>query len=42
MRDSGPVVDSDTQISGFNILECADLEEALQVAAAHLSPPSAP
>lgn len=35
MRGSGPVVDSETQISGFNILECADLEEALQVAAAH-------
>lgn len=35
LRESGPVLASDTQISGFNILECANLEEALEVAAAH-------
>ena len=29
----GPVVDGTAQIAGFNILECADLDEALDVAA---------
>jgi hypothetical protein len=29
----GPVSEQDLQIAGFNILECADLDEALEVAA---------
>jgi hypothetical protein len=28
----GPVVEASAQIAGFNILECADLDEALEVA----------
>ena len=28
----GPIGDQDLQIAGFNILDCADLEEALEVA----------
>ena len=32
---SGPISDSEPQISGFNILDCADLDEALEVAAKH-------
>jgi hypothetical protein len=31
--DEGPVSDRDLRIAGFNILECADLEEAIEVAA---------
>ena len=31
----GPLADAERQISGFNILECADLDEALEVAAKH-------
>jgi len=31
----GPVADGALQISGFNILDCADAEEALEVAAKH-------
>jgi hypothetical protein len=30
---AGPVADQNPQIAGFNILECADLDEALEVAA---------
>ena len=30
---SGPVAEQDVQIAGFNILECADVDEALEVAA---------
>jgi hypothetical protein len=30
--DDGPVADRNLQIAGFNILECADLDEALEVA----------
>jgi len=30
--DDGPVADANLQIAGFNILECADLDEALEVA----------
>lgn len=33
--DDGPVAESDAQISGFNILDCADLDEALEVASKH-------
>jgi hypothetical protein len=29
----GPVADGNAHIAGFNILECADLDEALEVAA---------
>ena len=32
---TGPVMPAEAQISGFNILECADLEEAVEVAAEH-------
>jgi hypothetical protein len=35
IRGTGPVIESETQVSGFNILECADVEEALEVAAKH-------
>ena len=31
----GLFADTENQISGFNILECADLDEALEVAAKH-------
>jgi hypothetical protein len=31
----GPLLDVDRQISGFNILDCADLDEAIEVAAKH-------
>jgi hypothetical protein len=34
-RDSGPATDAEAQISGFNILDCADLDEALDVVARH-------
>jgi hypothetical protein len=30
--DAGPVSDQNVQIAGFNILECADVDEALEVA----------
>ena len=30
--DDGPVTDQNVQIAGFNILECADLDEAVEVA----------
>jgi hypothetical protein len=30
--DDGPVSEQSLQIAGFNILECADLDEALEVA----------
>ena len=30
--DHGPVAEQDFHIAGFNILECADLDEALEVA----------
>jgi len=32
---SGPLVDADAQISGFNILDCADLDEAIEVTSKH-------
>jgi hypothetical protein len=32
LADDGPVVEGSIQIAGFSILECADLEEALEVA----------
>jgi hypothetical protein len=31
----GPVTDAERQISGFNILDCEDLDEALEVAGKH-------
>ena len=34
-RETGPVADADVQVSGFNILECAGLDEAVEVAAKH-------
>ncbi len=34
-RGHGPAAEAEAQISGFNILECANLEEALEVAAKH-------
>lgn len=34
-RGNGPVTVTEAQVSGFNILECADLEEAVEVAAKH-------
>jgi hypothetical protein len=30
--DEGPVADHDVHVAGFNILDCADLDEALEVA----------
>jgi len=33
--DDGPVSDGTLQIAGFNILECADADEALDVASAN-------
>jgi hypothetical protein len=33
MVQDGPVADAGLQIAGFNILDCADLEEAIEVAA---------
>jgi hypothetical protein len=33
MVEDGPVSDEDLHIAGFNILECADLVEAVEVAA---------
>jgi len=35
VRESGPATDATVQISGFNILDCAGLDEALEVAAKH-------
>ncbi|HXJ34842.1 MAG TPA: YciI family protein [Candidatus Eisenbacteria bacterium] len=35
VRENGPATDSDVQVSGFNLLDCADLNEALEVAAKH-------
>jgi hypothetical protein len=35
MIGKGPLLDADPQISGFNILDCADLDEALDVASKH-------
>jgi len=35
VRENGPATDSDVQVSGFNLLDCADLDEALEVAAKH-------
>jgi hypothetical protein len=32
MIGDGPVTEQTVQIAGFNILECADLDEALEVA----------
>jgi len=32
---SGPLLDADPQISGFNILDCSDLDEAIEVASKH-------
>ena len=32
MVPSGPVTDQNVQVAGFNILECADLDEAVEVA----------
>jgi len=32
MVDDGPVADENLQIAGFNILECADAAEAVEVA----------
>jgi hypothetical protein len=32
MIDDGPVTEPSLEIAGFNILECADLDEALEVA----------
>jgi hypothetical protein len=33
MVEDGPIADDDLHIAGFNILDCADLEEAVEVAA---------
>jgi hypothetical protein len=33
--EHGPRVDIDTPASGFNILDCADLDEAIEVSAKH-------
>ncbi len=30
--DDGPLSEQDVHIAGFNILECADLDEAIEVA----------
>jgi hypothetical protein len=35
LRGEGPATESEAQITGFNILECADRNEALEVAAKH-------
>jgi hypothetical protein len=31
----GPFAETKEQIAGFNIIECADLQEAIEVASAH-------
>jgi hypothetical protein len=35
MIGSGPLLEADPHISGFNILDCADLDEAIEVASKH-------
>jgi hypothetical protein len=35
MIGNGPLLDADPQISGFNILDCADLDDAIEVASQH-------
>jgi hypothetical protein len=35
VRESGPATGAAVQVSGFNILDCAGLDEALEVAAKH-------
>jgi hypothetical protein len=35
VRENGPATDAAVQVSGFNLLDCADLDEALEVAAKH-------
>ena len=35
MISDGPPADADPQIGGFNILDCADLDEAIEVASKH-------
>ena len=35
MIGNGPLLDADPHISGFNILDCVNLEEAIEIAAKH-------
>jgi hypothetical protein len=35
MIANGPLLDADPQISGFNILDCTDVDEAIEVASKH-------
>ena len=35
MIGNGPLMNADPQISGFNILDCTDLNEAIEVASKH-------
>jgi hypothetical protein len=35
MVTDGPFAETKEQIAGFDVLECADLDEALEVAAKH-------
>ena len=33
--DRGPRVETEAPVSGFNLLDCADLDEAIEVSAKH-------
>ena len=35
MIGNGPLLEADPYVSGFNILDCADLDEAVEVASKH-------
>ena len=35
LLSDGPFADTKEQIAGFNLIECADLDEAIEVATAH-------
>jgi hypothetical protein len=35
MIGNGPLLDADPHVSGFNILDCSDLDEAIEVASKH-------
>jgi len=35
MVSDGPFAETKEQIAGFNVLECADLDEAIEVASRH-------
>ena len=35
LRTDGPFAEAKEQVAGFNIIDCADLDEALEIAAKH-------